>query len=85
MHSRLTLFLRVQTHRSRQGKMEKSLVSFMATYPSWQPDAAAKQLLNSLAYQPLQRTPHFPYTAHVDQLTSSMSQYFSTRSDQLPS
>jgi hypothetical protein len=51
--------------------MEKSLVSFMANYPSWQPDAAAKQLLNSLANQPLQRTPHFPYTAHVDQLASS--------------
>ena len=54
--------------------MEKSLVSFMATYPSWQPDAAAKQLLSTLSHQPLRRTPHFPYTAHIDQLTATGSQ-----------
>lgn len=56
----------VQGQRSRQGKMEKSLVSFMATYPSWQPDSAAKQLLSTLANQPLHNTPHFPYTAHAE-------------------
>lgn len=52
--------------------MEKSLVSFISTYPSWQPDAAAKQLLASLANQPLQRTPHFPFTAHIEQLAAGM-------------
>lgn len=56
--------------RSKQGKMEKSLVSFMTNYPAWQPDAAAKQLLSTLSNQPLRRTPHFPYTAHIDQLTA---------------
>ena len=52
--------------------MEKSLVSFVSTYPSWQPDAAAKQLLASLANQPLQQTPHFPFTAHIEQLAAGM-------------
>ena len=53
--------------------MEKSLVSFMATYPSWQPDAAAKQLLTSLANQPLQKTPHFPFTAHIEHFAAGES------------
>mmetsp|Transcript_4303 Transcript_4303/g.12400 ORF Transcript_4303/g.12400 Transcript_4303/m.12400 type:complete len:983 (-) Transcript_4303:227-3175(-) len=40
--------------RSRQGKMEKSLLSFATTYPGWDPGAAAKQLLGAL------RAPHPP-------------------------
>lgn len=62
----------VQGHRSRQGKLEKSLVSFMATYPSWQPDAAAKQLLATLADQPQPGRAHFPYTAHIEQLAAGL-------------
>ncbi|KAK9829634.1 hypothetical protein WJX72_006986 [[Myrmecia] bisecta] len=38
--------------RSRQGKMEKSLLSFAATYPHWEPDAAAKQMLCSININP---------------------------------
>ena len=41
----------VQTKRSRQGKMEKSFLSFAATYSTWEPDAAAKQMLASLHMQ----------------------------------
>ena len=41
----------VQTKRSRQGKMEKSFLSFAATYSTWEPDAAAKQMLASLNMQ----------------------------------
>ena len=55
----------VQNSRSRQGKMEKSLVSFATAYPLWEPGAHAKQLLATLAAHPLQATPHFPYTAHA--------------------
>ena len=64
----------LQDQRSRQGKLEKSLVSFMANYPTWQPSAAAKQFLNTLtAHQPLASVapgPHFPFTAHIEQLTN---------------
>ena len=42
----------VQASRSRQGKMEKSLLSFAATYPTWEPDAAAKQMLMALGQAP---------------------------------
>ena len=42
----------MQAARSRQGKMEKSFLSFAATYPSWEPDSMAKQLLASLAGGP---------------------------------
>ena len=38
----------VQAARSRQGKVEKSLLSFATTYPGWQPGAAAKQMLSGL-------------------------------------
>ncbi|EIE20298.1 APG9-domain-containing protein [Coccomyxa subellipsoidea C-169] len=38
--------------RSRQGKMEKSFLSFAATYPTWEPDSAAKQMLLSLGQAP---------------------------------
>lgn len=41
-----------QASRSRQGKMEKSLLSFAATYPTWEPDAAAKQMLMALGQAP---------------------------------
>ncbi len=46
--------------------MEKSLLSFAATYATWEPDAAAKQMLASLQMQPgphlhglPQHAPHF--------------------------
>ena len=42
----------MQASRSRQGKMEKSLLSFAATYPTWEPDAAAKQMLMALGQAP---------------------------------
>lgn len=32
--------------------MEKSLLSFAATYPTWEPDAAAKQMLMALSHAP---------------------------------
>jgi len=35
--------------KSRQGKMEKSFVSFAATYPYWEPSPAGKQLLKDIA------------------------------------
>jgi hypothetical protein len=35
----------LQDNRSRQGKMEKSLISFATTYPGWEPSDTAKQLL----------------------------------------
>ena len=50
-----TCFL--QASRSRQGKMEKSLLSFAATYPTWGPDAAAKQMLMALGQAPPLRGP----------------------------
>jgi len=34
--------------RSRQGKMEKSFLTFQATYPAWEPDASGRDMLNSL-------------------------------------
>jgi hypothetical protein len=43
---------RAQAARSRQGKMEKSFLSFAATYPTWEPDSAAKQMLLSLGQGP---------------------------------
>jgi hypothetical protein len=42
----------MQAARSRQGKMEKSFLSFAATYPTWEPDSAAKQMLLSLGQAP---------------------------------
>ena len=39
-------------YRSRQGKMEKSFLSFAATYPAWEPDPAGQQLLAQLAASP---------------------------------
>ena len=45
----------LQASRSRQGKMEKSLLSFAATYPTWEPDAAAKQMLMTLGQAPPMR------------------------------
>lgn len=38
----------LQAARSRQGKVEKSLLSFATTYPGWEPGAAAKQMLSGL-------------------------------------
>ncbi len=38
-----------QASRSKQGKMEKSFLSFAATYPAWEPDAAARQMLDAVA------------------------------------
>ena len=62
-----------QAARSRQGKMEKSLLSFAATYPTWEPDAAAKQLLSTLAAPGFGGAPgpHFPYTSHVPDARSA--------------
>ena len=65
-----------QAARSRQGKMEKSLLSFAATYPTWEPDAAAKQLLATLAVPGSAAAagapgPHFPYTSHVPEARSA--------------
>jgi len=37
-----------KAQRSRQGKMEKSFLTFQATYPDWEPDASGKDMLNSL-------------------------------------
>lgn len=34
--------------RSRQGKMEKSFLTFQATYPNWEPDASGRDVLISL-------------------------------------
>lgn len=49
--------------RSRQGKMEKSFLSFVSTYPTWEPGAAAKQMLASLdPRHPLAPSPHYPFT-----------------------
>ena len=35
--------------RSKQGKMEKSFLSFHAHYPTWEPDASGREMLSSLA------------------------------------
>lgn len=35
--------------RSRQGKMEKSFLSFAATYPTWQPPQEGQQLISALS------------------------------------
>lgn len=48
----MVLFLLPQAARSRQGKMEKSFLSFAATYPTWEPDSAAKQMLLALGHAP---------------------------------
>ncbi|KAK9802892.1 hypothetical protein WJX73_002447 [Symbiochloris irregularis] len=61
-----------KTARSRQGKMEKSLLSFATTYPTWEPGVAAKQLLAAVSEHPLQAGPHFPYTAHASQFHPAM-------------
>jgi autophagy-related protein 9 len=37
-----------QADRSRQGKMEKSLLSFAATYPGWVPGPDAANMLASV-------------------------------------
>ncbi|MEW5298047.1 MAG: hypothetical protein WDW36_001210 [Sanguina aurantia] len=34
--------------RSRQGKLEKSLLTFAATYPTWEPDPSARAMLATL-------------------------------------
>ena len=57
-------FVCVQASRSRQGKMEKSFLSFVSTYPTWEPGAAAKQMLASLdPRHPLAPSPHYPFTS----------------------
>lgn len=57
-----------QGSRSRQGKMEKSLLSFATAYPTWEPGSHAKQLLLAVAEQsPQHLGPHFPYTAHASE------------------
>ncbi|OVA02137.1 Autophagy-related protein 9 [Macleaya cordata] len=37
-----------RTHRSSQGKMEKSFLSFQSSYPTWEPTSQGKQFLSSL-------------------------------------
>ena len=37
-----------KSNRSRQGKMEKSFLTFQATYPTWEPDTSGRNMLNSL-------------------------------------
>lgn len=37
-----------QNLRSRQGKMEKSFITFAATYPSWAPDVTGRALLKGI-------------------------------------
>ncbi|CAN1292051.1 Autophagy-related protein 9 [Linum perenne] len=37
-----------RTQRSSQGKMEKSMLSFKSSYPSWEPNAQGKQFLLNL-------------------------------------
>lgn len=44
--------------------MEKSFLSFVSTYPTWEPGAAAKQMLASLdPRHPLAPSPHYPFTS----------------------
>ena len=58
------VLLDLQDARSRQGKMEKSFLSFAATYPSWEPAATAKQMLACLGQEPGSGVgPHVPWTA----------------------
>lgn len=43
--------------------MEKSFLSFVSTYPTWEPAAAAKQMLASVdPRHPLAPSPHYPFT-----------------------
>lgn len=59
-----SVLLGLQDARSRQGKMEKSFLSFAATYPSWEPAATAKQMLACLGQEPGSGVgPHVPWTA----------------------
>ena len=46
--------------RSRQGKVEKSLLTFIATYPTWDPPVAAKAMLLAMDRWAAQsvHTPH---------------------------
>jgi autophagy-related protein 9 len=37
-----------KAQRSRQGKLEKSFLTFQATYPQWRPDESGREMLNSL-------------------------------------
>lgn len=37
-----------KNNRSRQGKMEKSFVSFTSRYPTWEPDSGGKEMLQGL-------------------------------------
>lgn len=60
--------------------MEKSFLSFVSTYPTWEPGAAAKQMLASLdPRHPLAPSPHYPFTglyqsgAHMQ--TASLAQH----------
>lgn len=36
-------------HRSKQGKLEKSFLSFVATYPTWHPNAVGRDMLSGLS------------------------------------
>lgn len=46
----------MQGCRSKQGKMEKSFLSFAATYPGWAPEGHGKQFLATFKAHPLQST-----------------------------
>ncbi len=64
IHPFSVIHLLMQASRSRQGKMEKSFLSFVSTYPTWEPGAAAKQMLASLdPRHPLAPSPHYPFTS----------------------
>ncbi|KAJ9533597.1 hypothetical protein QJQ45_026663, partial [Haematococcus lacustris] len=56
--------------RTRQGKLEKSLLTFVATYPTWEPGPAGKAMLLALGHNPYASVspfspqptmPSFPY------------------------
>ncbi|GKC92734.1 autophagy-related protein 9 [Tanacetum coccineum] len=47
-----------RTHRSSQGKMEKSFLSFQSSYPSWEPNADGKLFLSTLKKFQEQRSPN---------------------------
>jgi autophagy-related protein 9 len=45
-----------QDARSRQGKMEKSFLSFVTTYPTWDPNPVGKRMLVALAHHEPRRS-----------------------------
>nr|GEX23212.1 autophagy-related protein 9 [Tanacetum cinerariifolium] len=47
-----------RTHRSSQGKMEKSFLSFQSSHPSWEPNADGKLFLSTLRKFQQQRSPN---------------------------